>query len=152
MKNNTNRIHLSKKDAVILLICCAVILIAAVILCSNGTGFGKSEIINVSSAEGRKEYLSSFGWEIDADFEESQEILIPAEFGDVMRDYVKMQDEQGYDFSSCGGSECVQYTYVVTNYPNYSGTVYATLYVRGCRVIGGDIHAADADGFMHGIK
>lgn len=152
MENNTKRIKLSKKDAVILLICFAILLIATVIICSNGAGFGKSEIINVSSADGREEYLSSFGWEIDKSSEESQEILLPEEFGEAMDSYLKMQDEQGYDFSSCCGLECTRYTYVVTNYPNYSGTVYATLYVYGCRVLGGDIHAAEMNGFMHGIK
>ncbi|MDO4816492.1 MAG: DUF4830 domain-containing protein [Bacillota bacterium] len=152
MKNNTKRIKLTKKDAVILLICFAILLIAAVIICSSGTGFGKSEIINVSTAEGREEYLKGYGWEIDKASEDFQEILLPEEFGDNMKDYLKMQNEQGYDFSSCCGMECSKYTYVVTNYPNYSGTVYAVLYIRGCRVLGGDIHAADMNGFMHGIK
>ncbi len=152
MKKNTNRIRLTKKDAVILLIILAVILIAAVILCSNGYSFGKSEIINVSSPEGREEYLSGFGWEIDLSSESSQKIILPEDFGKTMESYVKMQNEQGYDFSSCSGLECTQYTYVVTNYPNYGGTVYATLYISGCRVLGGDIHAADLNGFMHGIK
>ena len=62
-----------------------------------------------------------------------------------------MQSEQGFEFTSYGGCKCMQYSYIVTNYGDGS-TVYATLFVKGGRVIGGDIHSADIGGFMHGIK
>ena len=55
-------------------------------------------------------------------------------------------------FQQVGGLECKQYSYVVTNYPSSDGTVYATLYVKGGRVIGGDIHSANINGFMHTLK
>jgi len=152
MKNYTICNRISRKDGVIILIALAVLLISLVFLMGKGRGFGKSEIINVSDLDGRTKYLRSLGWEIDPDSEEKQDILLPAQFTESMSDYIAMQDEQGYDFSSFCGIECKKYTYIVTNYPEYSGTVYAVLYVYGCRVIGGDIHSAELNGFMHGIK
>lgn len=152
MKLKTNCNILTKKNAVILLIILASVLAAIVIAISRPGGFGFREIINVGTAEGREKYLNSLGWEIDAASEEQHTILIPAELDGVMEPYAKMQDEQGFDFSSCRGTEATLYSYVVTNYPNYNGTVFISLYVRGCRVIGGDVHAAELNGFIHGIK
>jgi hypothetical protein len=44
------------------------------------------------------------------------------------------------------------YTYAVTNYPDASQTVLADLYIYKNRVIGGDVHSTNLDGFMIGIK
>ncbi len=149
----TKCLKLTKKRAVILLIILGIVLAAAVILCSSPRSFFSSgEMLNVSSQEGRQKYLSGYGWEIDLASEECRTVLLPKEFEGALADYGLMQTEQGYDFASFGGLECRQYTYVVTNYPNSDGTVYATLYVKGGHVIGGDIHSANIDGFMHTLK
>lgn len=142
----------TKKSAVILLIILAAVLVAAVIATSRPGGFGLRETINAGTPEGREKYLNSLGWEIDMDSEVFQEIIIPSEFTGAIAEYAQMQDAQGFDFTSYRGAKCSRYTYNVTNYSSYSDTVYATLYVKGCRVIGGDIHAAEINGFMHGIK
>lgn len=144
---------ISRKNAVILLIIAAAILACLVMLCASpGCSFGKTELINVQNAEGRQKYLRSFGWEIDLESEEERSVLLPKEFDGVLTEYGKMQSEQGYDFASYAGTECRQYTYLVTNYGAAGTTVYAVLYIRGSRVIGADIHSADINGFMHGIK
>ncbi len=149
----TKCLKLTKKSAVIFIIIVAAIMLAAVMLRSSpGCSFGVSELINVTSAEGRIKYLNELGWEADVSTEDCKTVLIPKEFEGVMLSYSKLQTEQGYDFASFGGLECKQYTYVVTNYPNSDGTVYATLYVKGGHVIGGDIHSANIDGFMHTLK
>lgn len=149
----TKCLKLTKKRAVIIILIAAALMLAAVMLRSSpGCSFGVSELINVTSAEGRIKYLSKFGWEADVSTEECKYVLIPKEFEGVMLSYSKLQTEQGYDFASFGGLECKQYTYVVTNYPASDETVYATLYIKGGRVIGGDIHSASIDGFMHTLK
>lgn len=152
MKNYTKRILVTKKSAVILLIILGTLLTAAIIACSRPGGFGFSETINAGTIDGREKYLNSFGWEIDRESEEIHEIIIPKALDSTIAEYAKMQDEQGFDFSACAGVECNMYSYIVTNYGSYSGTVYAVLYVKGNRVIGGDIHSAALNGFMHGIK
>lgn len=149
----TKCLKLTKKRAVIIILIAAALMLAAVMLRSSpGCSFGVSELINVTSAEGRIKYLSKLGWEADVSTEECKYVLIPKEFEGVMLSYSKLQTEQGYDFASFGGLECKQYTYVVTNYPVSDETVYATLYIKGGRVIGGDIHSASIDGFMHTLK
>ena len=135
------------KDAVIFLIIAAALMAAAVIAV-NAIG---AEMINASDIGGRERYLNSFGWEIDASSEECREITLPREFDGIMESYAKMQSEQGFKLYDYAGLDCRQYTYTVTNY-DYDSPVYATLYVRGRRVIAGDIHSAAIDGFMHGIK
>ena len=44
-----------------------------------------------------------------------------------------------------------RYTYKITNYPNYTGDVYAKILVYKNKVIGGDVCSADANGFIHGL-
>lgn len=143
---------LTKTKAVVILILLAVVLIAAVIICSPASGFlGIGETIDVSTSEGRIEYLSSLGWCVDKSSETEAEVTLPKTFDGAVADYAAMQSEQGFEFTSYGGCKCMQYSYIVTNYGDGS-TVYATLFVKGGRVIGGDIHSADIGGFMHGIK
>lgn len=152
MNNFTKSLKLTKKRAVIIIVILAAIMIAAVLLRSSpGCGFGVSELIDLNSIGGREKYLNNFGWEIDKSSEEAGKVLLPREFDGVMQDYARLQTEQGYDFASYGGIECRRYTYIVTNYPS-DDTVYATIYVKGGRLIGGDIHSAAIDGFMHGIR
>lgn len=149
----TKCLKLTKKSAVIFIVIVAAIMMAAVILRSSpGCSFGVSEMINVASSEGRIKYLKELGWDADISTEECKSVLIPKEFEGIMLSYSQLQTEQGYDFASFGGLECKQYTYVITNYPSSDATVYATLYVKGSRVIGGDIHSASIDGFMHTLK
>lgn len=149
----TKCLKLTKKSALAIIIVFGVILAAAVILCSNPRSlFSTSDMLDVSVTDGRVEYLKSYGWEIAPSSESCCTVILPKELDGALADYAAMQKKQGYDFASYAGLGCKQYTYTVTNYDSFSGTVYATLYVKGTRVIGGDIHSADISGFMHGIR
>ena len=109
-------------------------------------------MLDVSQLNGREKYLASYGWVIDPASETERTVLLPKKFDGTVRDYADMQTDQGYDFAFYSGLECRQFTYEVTNYDGCDGTVYAVLYVKGTRVIGGDIHSAEINGFMHGIR
>ena len=149
----TKSLKLTKKRAVALLLILGVILSAAVILCSSPRSlFSTGDMLDVSQTKGREKYLASYGWMIDPNSEEERNVLLPKNFEGAVREYADMQTSQGYDFASYAGHQCRQFTYTVTNYEGCSSTVYATLYVKGTRVIGGDIHSAEIDGFMHGIR
>lgn len=149
----TKSLKLTKKRAVALLLFLGVILSAAVVLCSSPRSLlSTGDMLDVSQTKGREKYLASYGWEIDPDSEEERNVLLPKSFEGTVGEYADMQTRQGYDFASYAGLECRQYTYTVTNYEGCGGTVYATLYIKGTRVIGGDIHSADIGGFMHGIR
>lgn len=84
----TKCLKLTKKSAVIFIIIVAAIMLAAVMLRSSpGCSFGVSELINVTSTEGRIKYLSELGWEADVSTEECKTVLIPKKFEGVMLSY-----------------------------------------------------------------
>lgn len=106
----------------------------------------------VSTAGERAEFLAECGWEIDPATEIEQQIHIPERFGEVYAGYNELQIQQGYDLEPFRGMDCTMYSYTVTNYPDAGQTVIADLYVYNDRVIGGDIHSTNLNGFMIGIK
>ena len=149
----TKSLKLTKRRAVALLLMLGVILSAAVVLCSSPRSLlSTGDMLDVSQLKGREKYLASYGWELDPDSEEEHCVLLPKTFEGAVSEYADMQTRQGYDFASYAGLECRQFTYTVTNYNGCDSTVYATLYVKGTRVIGGDIHSVEIGGFMHGIR
>lgn len=105
----------------------------------------------IKTNDDRRAFLAQFGWEASADPEESAEISIPADFDKVFSAYNEVQKKQGLDLSKYKKKDMMRYTYVVTNYPGYSGKVYANLLIYKNRVVGGDICSADRSGFMHGF-
>ena len=107
---------------------------------------------NVRDNEARRSFLAQFGWQVSDTECESASVTVPAEFDKVFSSYNEMQKAQGLDLTSYRGRTVERYTYTVTNYEGYEGTVYANLLVYRGRVIGGDICAADASGFLHGFN
>lgn len=106
----------------------------------------------VRSNEDRIAFLAQFGWTVEKDPAESTTVAIPREFDKVLAAYNELQRTQGLDLSAYGGKTVERYTYTVTNYEGYEGTVLANLLVYRGRVIGGDVCAADVSGFVHGFR
>ena len=104
---------------------------------------------NVKSSDDGKSFLSQYGWETDSTLVEECEVTIPKEFDKVMTSYNEIQKQQGLDLSKYCKKTAIRYTYKVTNYPSYEGTVYANIIVYKDKVIAGDICSADAKGFIH---
>ena len=92
------------------------------------------------------EFLAQFGWVV-SDCTESEQITVPAEFDDALEEYNALQIEQGLDLKKYRRKKVDRYTYEITNYPDYSGKVRASILVYRGRVIGGDVSTADAAGF-----
>ncbi len=107
---------------------------------------------NIKTNEDRIAFLSQFGWETEAEAVEEETVTIPDEFDKVYTGYNEIQKEQGLDLAKYKRKELTRYTYIVTNYPDYEGTVYANLLVYRNKVVGGDICSAESDGFVHGFK
>ena len=97
-------------------------------------------------------FLAQFGWEVDPSPAEVKTVTIPAEFDKVFAAYNEIQKEQGLNLSKYKGKDVTRYTFTVTNYPSYEGTVYANVLVYRNRVIGGDVCSADVSGFVHGFE
>lgn len=137
---------LTKRFAVWIIVAAAALLACIVLACSAPADG------DVTTTAGRVEYLARLGWEADADSEEVEAVILPRDFSGVMGEYNDLQLEQGFDMSAYAGMDCYRYSYLLLNYPNGDTRVYAQLFVCGTRVIGGDIHSAALDGFMHSLK
>ena len=98
------------------------------------------------------EFLAQFGWEVDPTPTESTTVTIPAEFDKVFAAYNELQRGQGLDLSGYAGRVVQRYTYRVTNYEGYEGEVLANLLIFRGRVIGGDVCASNANGFLQGFE
>ena len=81
------------------------------------------------TGEERLAFLTSFGWEAEAEPQDVREVVIPAKFNDVYAAYNTMQQAQGFDLLPYAGEKCTQYRYRITNYPNTPDGVFATLLV-----------------------
>ncbi|MBE6596299.1 MAG: DUF4830 domain-containing protein [Ruminococcaceae bacterium] len=106
----------------------------------------------IKTNEDRIEFLSQFGWEVKAEAVTASEVTIPNEFDKVFTGYNEIQKRQGLDLSKYKKKNVMRYTYEITNYNGYDGTVYANLIIYRNRVIGGDICSADVTGFIHGFE
>lgn len=144
--NQTEKKPFTKKKALRIVIAAAILLCALILLksCSSGE--------NLSTFAGRQAFLLDLGWEIDPASEDMRQVQLPEKLEGALARYNEIQLEQGYDLSRHLGEQCRQYSYLVTNYPDDSQTVLATLYVQGDRLIAGDIHSTALDGFLHGLK
>ena len=124
---------------------------------SSQTSAGVDQEVNysydkVKSAEDAVSFLSQFGWTVDPTPTEVKTVTIPAEFDKVFSAYNELQKEQGLNLTKYKNKEVTRYTFTVTNYEGYDGTVYANVLVYRNRVIGGDICSADVTGFVHGFE
>ncbi len=104
---------------------------------------------NVKSSSDAVKFLSQYGWAVIDTPIESCDITIPDEFDKVMSSYNEIQKQQGLDLGKYKKKTAQRYTFKVTNYPNYEGTVFANVITYRGRVIAGDICTADAKGFIH---
>ena len=97
-------------------------------------------------------FLEQFGWTVESTPLETIEIRIPTQFDKVMNAYNELQKNQGLDLSKYKDKDVMRYTFRVTNYPDYAGTVYANVIVYKNKVIGGDVCSSDVTGFISGFQ
>jgi hypothetical protein len=118
----------------------------------TGTDGGEISYDKVRSVEDAQKFLAQFGWEVDAATAKTVQVSMPSEFDKVFTGYNELQKRQGLDLSKYRNREVTRYTFTVTNYKNYDGTVLANVLVYRNRVIGGDICSADVTGFVAGFE
>ncbi|MBR5444797.1 MAG: DUF4830 domain-containing protein [Clostridia bacterium] len=106
----------------------------------------------VKTAADAAAFLEQFGWEVEKKPLETMEIRIPTQFDKVMNAYNELQKNQGLDLSRYKDKDVLRYTFRVTNYPDYTGTVYANVIVYKNKVIGGDICSSDVTGFINDFR
>lgn len=124
---------------------------------SSQTSTGADQAVSysydkVKNTEDAVSFLSQFGWTVNAEPIEVKTVTIPSEFDKIFSAYNELQKEQGLNLTKYKNKEVTRYTFAVTNYEGYNGTVYANVLVYRNRVIGGDICSADVTGFVHGFE
>ena len=103
----------------------------------------------VRSNEDRVAYLAEYGWDVSPEPVSTEELLIPEEMGDTYQEYLRLQQEQGFDLTQYCGRRVKRYTYTVTNYPDRKD-VSAVLLIYKNRIVGGQIQSADGT-ILHGL-
>lgn len=130
----------------------AFIPVAAVDDSVGASGKVDIDYSGIKTNEDRIKFLGQFGWVVKPEAVESIEVTIPAEFDKIFTAYNEIQKRQGLDLSKYKKKNVQRYTYEITNYEGYDGTVYANILVYRNKVIGGDVCSADVKGFMHGFE
>ena len=139
-----------RRKGALYIILLSILLIGVVLAVSsesNGLGLAK-----VKNAEELSAFLISLGWECDLSNLSEQSVALPGQFDDTFIAYNAIQLQQNCDLTKYAGKTVTVYTLPITNYSDSTDTVLATVIVYRGKVIGGDIHAAAMDGFMHGLK
>jgi hypothetical protein len=139
----------AKKIAIILAAVVGVIL--AIILLFGGDDSTQTAAGNLASNDNRVAYLKGLGWEVNASPVESGQVRIPTESTEVYDRYNDLQKAQGFDLTNFAGKTVMRYVYKVTNYPNSTEPVYATLLIYKNQVIGGDITDTAPNGAIRGL-
>lgn len=139
------------KIAIAALIVLAII--AALILFVGGKDKASDAPVTVSSNDDRVTFLASFGWSVNAEPVQVQQVTIPGkEDSEVFERYNELQVSQGYDLTGYAGENAMRYVYEVLNYPDATAPVYATVLVHDGAVIGGDITGSAPDAPIHGFS
>lgn len=123
---------------------------------SNHTMDNKSKsvsaVISASTDEERRNYLATFGWETEQEYEEKQ-LTIPQSWNQVYTDYNEVQVNQGFDLSEYKGKRVTLYTYTINNYNDSQLGIVADMLVCDGVLIGGDLCNTSADnGFLTGFN
>lgn len=149
---------LTKKKLVAAVVVCGLLLCAVVLLVANRATSAPQETSSIAppaqkmkTNEDRLSYLASLGWETEKEPTESQEVRIPETFDDTLTTYNQLQLENGFDLSPYKGKRVMRYAYEILNHSSGQNGVQAQLLVYKDKIIGGDIHTNDKDGFMRGL-
>ena len=79
---------------------------------------------------------------------EEVSFTLPEELDRALAGYNELQRQQGFDLSRYKKKTLTRYTYELTDYEGYEGTVYANILLFRDRVVAGDICSADPAGFV----
>ncbi len=117
----------------------------------TGTGEGGAAYENIRTNDDRLAFVRSFGYEVAGEPIDSASFTLPEEFDRVLASYNELQKAAGLDLMPYKKKNVTRYTYPVTNYEGYEGTVYVNLILFRDRVIAADICSADPTGFVHAL-
>ena len=140
----------TRQKSAIYIVTLAILLIILVL--TVGTEQDGISLIKIKNSEDLSEFLSSLGWECNLTELTTQETTLPQQFDDTFIAYNAIQLKQNCDLTKYAGKTVTVYIVPITNYTGSTDPVLATVLVYKGKVIGGDLHSATMDGFMHGLR
>lgn len=147
----TAKLSKSKLFAAGLILLAAIILI--VVFVTAGGGDAVESIPVGETNDDRVAYLASFGWSVNAQPKQTQQVKIPdSTENKVFARYNELQISQGFDLTKYAGKEATRYVYEILNYPEAKEPVYASILVYDGKIIGGDITDSSPNGLIHGFQ
>ena len=146
--------HIPKKKllagGITALCCCVAVVIALIFTLSGRAVTASAEVKHIRTNDDRLAYLSGLGWEVSLQPIATEELLVPGQFDDSYADYLKLQEDQGFDLARYCGKRIKRYTYQLTNYPDQDEPMQIALLIYKNRVIGGQIQSASGS-VLHGL-
>lgn len=142
------------KRRTLLIVALCVLAVVVLTLCLRGAHTQSSTPQQSETADtndARIEFLSGFGWQVEPEPVQQQQVRVPDEPGEVFLRYNELQRAQGYDLLAYKGQELTRCVYRITNYPQ-PGTYYATLLLLDGKIVGADVASSAKDGVMHGLQ
>lgn len=133
---------LSKRNLIIITALTVIIMFIWGAVCS-----ASSARIDGSTNAKRMAFIAELGYSADDSAATVKEITIPSDFGEVYREYNKLQKKAGYDLSHYKGKKAQVYTYPIL-YEN--GKELHLIVVDGA-IIGGDVAEIKLGGKMLGL-
>ena len=143
--------RVNKKKIVGLLAAAAALIALLIMLLGGGEEAATTAAPSMATNDGRVQFLKSFGWEVASSPVESNQVRIPEETSPVYERYNALQKSQGFDLTPYAGKNVMRFVYKITNYPDATEPVYATVLIYKNRVIGGDITDTAASGNIRGF-
>lgn len=134
------------------LILLAAIILVVVFVTAGGGETGENIPVGETNDD-RVAYLASFGWSVNAQPKQTQQVKIPdSAENKVFARYNELQLSQGFDLTKYAGKEATRYVYEILNYPEAEEPVYASILVHDGKIIGGDITDSSPNGLIHGFQ
>lgn len=147
----TAKLSKTKLFAAGLILLVAIILV--VVFVTAGGGETGENIPVGETNDDRVAYLASFGWSVNAQPKQTQQVKIPdSAENKVFARYNELQLSQGFDLTKYAGKEATRYVYEILNYPEAEEPVYASILVYDGKIIGGDITDSSPNGLIHGFQ
>lgn len=138
---------------IVLLLLAAAMVLA---LCLRGAGSGSAQQAaenetQADTNEARIAFLARFGWQVEPEPTQMQQVRVPEDPGEVFLRYNELQRAQGYDLLQYSGQTLTRCVYKITNYPQ-EGSYYATLLLLDGQIVGADVASSAKNGVMHGLS
>ena len=127
-------------------------LVVALIALLGGRDTTQTAAPAVTNNDSRVKFLEELGWQVNASPAETTQVRIPSDSSALFDRYNQLQKSQGYDLTQYADKTVMRYVYRVTNYPDATDPVYATLLVYKNQVIGGDITDTAAKGVVRPLQ